>query len=193
MNCAEPIDAAVLADYWLGALGGQEEEAVELHLLECDACGERLREGIALADGIRKVAREGSLVMVVSDAFLKHATEQGMKVREYAPPRGGSIDCTVALDDDLLIGALTTDLSGAKRVDLAFCDAGGVEHHRLADIPFRPEAETVRFQQSITYAKAAPSETMMARVIGFNEAGAEQVLGEFTFNHARTIPGPAGR
>jgi hypothetical protein len=193
MNCAKPIDAALLAEYWIGALAGEEEEAVEMHLLQCDACGGRLREVIALAEGIREVAREGSLVMVVSDAFLKHAAEQGMKVREYAPPRGGSIECTVSADDDLLIGRLTADLSGARRVDLAFCDAGGVEHHRLLDIPFRSEADGVRFQQSITYAKAAPSESLMARMIAFDEMGAERVLGEFTFNHTRTIPGPPGR
>jgi len=192
MNCVKPIDAAVLADYLLGALAGEEEEVVELHLLECDTCGGRLREVIALAEGIREVVREGSLVMVVSDAFLKRASERGMTVREYAPPRGGTIECTVAADDDLLIGRLAADLSGARRVDIALCDVGGVEHHRLADIPFHSEADSVQFQQSITYAKAAPSETMMARLVSFDDAGAERVLGEFTFNHTRTIPGPAG-
>jgi hypothetical protein len=49
----------------------------------------------------------------------------------------------------------------------------------------------VVFQQPIPYAKAAPSETMIARLVGFDEAGAESVLGEYTFNHTRTMPGPA--
>ena len=51
----------------------------------------------------------------------------------------------------------------------------------------------VAFQQSITYAKAAPSETMIARLVGFNEAGAERLLGEYTFNHTRTLPGSGTR
>ena len=76
MNCTDPIDAAVLADYWLGALGGSEEEAVETHLLGCDDCGDRLRDVIALAEGVRRMAREGSLRMVVSDAFLRRAGEE---------------------------------------------------------------------------------------------------------------------
>jgi hypothetical protein len=192
MNCTNPIDVAVLVDYWLGALAGSEEDAVEVHLLECEQCGERLREIIALAEGVRKQAREGSLVMVVSEAFLKRAAEEGMRVREYAPPRSGSIECTVSADDDLLIGRLAVNLSGAKRVDLCFCDGRGVEHHRLPDIPFHSDAEAVRFQQSITYAKGAPSETMIARLVDFDDAGTERVLGEYTFNHTRTIPGPPG-
>ena len=190
MNCTNPIDVAVLMDYWLGALAGSEENEVEEHLLECGQCGERLGEIIALAEGIRAMGREGSLVMVVSEAFLKRAAEQGMRVREYAPPRSGSIECTVSADDDLLIGRLAANLSEAKRVDLCFCDGRGVEHHRLPDIPFHAEAEAVRFQQSITYAKGARSETMIARLVDFDDAGKERVLGEYTFNHTRTIPGP---
>ena len=39
MSCLHPIDAAILADYWLAALAAAEEEAVEEHLLECDQAG----------------------------------------------------------------------------------------------------------------------------------------------------------
>jgi hypothetical protein len=53
VSCSNPIDAAVLADYWLASLASPEEEAVEEHLFECDRCGGRLREVIALAEGVR--------------------------------------------------------------------------------------------------------------------------------------------
>jgi anti-sigma factor RsiW len=76
MNCLNPIDAAVLTDYWLAALPQSEEEAVEEHLFACDECGARLREVIALAEELRKLARQGSLIMVVSEAFVKRAAEQ---------------------------------------------------------------------------------------------------------------------
>jgi len=192
MTCRNPLDAAVLADYWLAALPEPEQEAAEEHLFACDACGDCLREVIALADAVRNLARQGSLIMVVSDAFLERAAHDGLRVREYAPPIGGEIACTVTAEDDLLIGRLTADLSAAGRLDLAFCDAHGTERHRLPDIPFRREAGGVAFQQSITYAKAAPSETMIARLISVDEAGHEQLLGQYTFNHTRTMPGPAG-
>jgi hypothetical protein len=189
MNCSHPIDATVLADYWLAALPGPEEEAVEEHLLGCDECGPRLRDTIALADGVRNLAREGSLRMVVSDAFLRRAAEEGLRVREYAPPPGGSIQCTVKAEDDILIARLAANLSEAARVDLCICDERGVEQFRLADIPVHSGASSIAYQEPITSAKAAPTHTMIARLVAFDETGGERVLGEYTFNHTRSLPG----
>src|SRR2546425_3066563 len=50
-------------------------------------------------------------------------------------------------------------------------------------------AGSVAFQQPIGYAKAAPSETMIARLVAVDESSGERLLGEYTFNHTRTIPG----
>jgi len=189
MSCADPLDAAVLADYWLAALAGAEEENVELHLLDCDECGGRLREVMALAEGVRKIAREGSLRMIVSDAFVQRAVGDGLRARQYAVPAGGGVECTVMAEDDLLIGRMAADLSGARRVDLCICDERGVEQMRMADIPVSSAGEVV-YQESLTFAKAAPSMKMIARLVGFDEAGVERLLGEYTFNHTRSLPGP---
>ncbi len=112
MKCSNPLDATTLADYWLALLTKPEEEAVEEHLFSCDECGARLREQITLAEGVRKLAGEGALRMVVSDAFLKRATEEGLRVHEYALRPGDRVECTVTADDDLLVGRLAADLSG---------------------------------------------------------------------------------
>jgi Putative zinc-finger len=189
-SCSNPIEAAMLMDYWLAALPPTAEEAVEEHLLTCDGCGDRLREVIALAESLRTLARCGSLQVVISDQFVKHAAETGHRVREYAPPPGGSVQCTVAADDDLLVARLAADLSRAARVDLSWCDAQGVEFLRMADIPVRGEAGTVICQQSITFAKASPSNTLIARLVAVDTEGAERLLGEYAFHHTRTIPGP---
>lgn len=188
MSCASPIDAAVLADYWLAALPGPEEEAVEEHLLGCDRCGERMREVIALAEGVRELARGGSLRMVVSDAYLRRAAEDGLRIREYAPPRGGSVQCTVTADDDILIGRLAADVSGANRVDLCICDERGVERSRMRDIPLHAAAESIAYQESIAALKAAPTNTMIARLLAVDAEGGERLLGEYTFHHTRTLP-----
>src|SRR5436190_7534241 len=190
MNCLNPLDATLLVDYWLAAMAKPEEEAVEEHLFSCDECGARLREVIALAEGIRTLAREGSLQIVVSETFLRRAAEEGLRVRQYAPPAGGSVQCTVTAEDDLLIGRLAANLSGAKRIDLCLCDRRGVEQVRLADIPFQSGAGNVAWQQSMTWAKAAPSDTTIARLVTFDETGVERLLGEYTFHHTRTLPGP---
>jgi hypothetical protein len=179
-------------DYWLAALPSADEEAVEQHLMTCDGCGDRLREVIALAEGLRALARSGSLQVVITDQFVKHAAETGLRVREYAPPQGEGVQCTVAADDDLLVARLAVDLTRAARIDLSWCDPRGVEHQRMSDIPVRTEAGTVICQQSITWAKASPTATMVARLLSVDDQGNERLLGEYTFHHTRTIPGPPG-
>ena len=192
VDCSNPLEVNVLMDYWLGALSSDGEGMVEQHLMTCDQCGDRLREAIVLADGLRGVARSGELPVVISDQFVKHAAETGLRVREYAPPPGGSVQCTVAADDDLLLARLALDMTTVSRVDLSWCDPEGVEHHRMTDIPVRAGAGSVIFQQSITWAKASPSATRIARLLAVDEQGDERLLGEYTFHHTRTIPGPPG-
>lgn len=167
-----------------------EEGTVEEHLLSCDECGDRLREVIALAEGVRTLAREGSLRMVVSEAFLQCVTEEGLRVRQYAPPAGGGVECTVTAEDDILIARLAANLSGARRVDLCFFDDRGIEQGRLTDIPVSSSAESILLHESMSFAKAAPTHKLIARLVTFDEAGTEKLLGEYTFNHTRSLPGP---
>src|SRR5215510_9580802 len=189
-KCSNPIDITVLADYWLAALEVSDEEAVEEHLFECDKCGERLRELIALAEGVRELARSGSLKMIVSETFLKRAAEEGLRIRQYAPPAGGSVECTVTAEDDLLIGRLAADLSTVARVDLCICNETGIEQLRLPDIPVHSGAGSVIYQESITFAKAAPTQKLLMRLVTFDDAGEERAVGEYSFNHTRSLPGP---
>lgn len=189
-DCATPVDATVLADYWLGLLTEAEEAPVEEHLFSCEACGDRLREVISLADGLHNLARAGSLRIVVSDKFLRRAAQQGLRVRQYAPSRGGGVQCTVTAEDDILIGRLAADLKGAQRVDLSICDDQGTEQFRMRDIPVNPSAGSVIIEESITFAKAAPTSKMIMRLLTVDGAGNEVLLGEYTFNHTRSLPGP---
>jgi len=117
--CSDPIDRAILMDYWLALLPSTVEQAVDLHLLGCDACSDRLRETIALSESLSHVARSGELPVIVSDAFVRHAIAAGRQVREYAAMPGESVPCTVSADDDYLVARLGADLRGAGRVDLS--------------------------------------------------------------------------
>lgn len=188
--CATPVEATELADYWLRILPEAEEASIEEHLFTCDKCGDRLREVISMSEGLRNLAREGSLRMVVNDAFLRRVAEQGFRVRQYAPPRGGGVQCTVSAEDDILIGRLAADLKRAKRVDLSICDERGAERHRMRDIPVNPSAGGVTLEESISFAKAAPTNITIMRLLNVDEAGHEELLGEYTFTHTRTLPGP---
>jgi len=190
--CAEPIDPAILMDYWLARLDSSDEEPVEIHLLECDFCGRRLREVIELAEGLQALARSASLRVIVGDALIQRATDEGRQVREYTVHPGEPIACTVAADDDFLVAHLTADLNRASRVDLSLCDPSGVEWQRMADIPVRADAAAVIYQESVSFAKAAPSSSMTARLLAVEADGSERLIGEYIFNHTRTIPGPPG-
>jgi hypothetical protein len=68
----------------------------------------------------------------------------------------------VTAEVDLFIGHLRANFAEATRVDLHIYDAHGVEQHRSADIPLHSQTEDVAFQQPISYAKAGPSEKMIA-------------------------------
>ena len=184
LNCKNPIDEGVLADYWLAALPPAEEEPVEEHLLACDSCGALLRKIIAIADAIRKMAREGRVRVVVSEAFLEHAAREGLRVRQYAPPRGGSVNCTVTVDDDLLVAKLAVDLSKAKRVDLFYTHPGGTV--RLADIPVNPASGEVILNVAIPQMRLAPAHVAVVQLVAVDGTG-ERFLGEYTFNHSPSL------
>jgi hypothetical protein len=62
----------------------------------------------------------------------------------------------------------------------------------MNDIPVRAGAGHVIFQESSTFAKAAPSSSMVARLLAVGADGGERLLGEYFFQHTRTIPGPPG-
>src|SRR4051812_10288942 len=58
MSCANPIDPAVLADYWLAELPAAEESALEEHLFACGDCASSLQSLVDLIAGIRALARQ---------------------------------------------------------------------------------------------------------------------------------------
>jgi hypothetical protein len=189
-KCSNPIDVTLLVDYWLAALEGSVEDAVEEHLFACDECGERLRELIALAEGVRELARSGSLRMIVSEVFLKSAGEDGLRIRQYTTAPGGSVECTVTAEDDILIGRLAANLGDVRRLDLSICNNAGIEQRRLRDLPFHPGASSVIWQESMTFAKAAPTDRLIYRLVSVDETGSDHPIGEYTFNHTRSLPGP---
>lgn len=188
--CASPITDERLLDYWMARLDEATEAGVEEHLFTCDACGARLSATIALANALRDIAHSGSLRVIVSEDFVRHARTAGRTVREYTPPCGGAVACTVSADDEFLIARLVADLAGVSRVDLGAYDSAGRERVRMTDVPVDAAAGAVLLQESVTFAKSAPDDVMVLRLLAV-EADGERVLGEYEMRHTRTIPGPA--
>jgi hypothetical protein len=179
--CAEPLAFATLVDYWFGDLAGPEEERVEEHLLECDACAGGLRELIATGDGVRRLAHQGAFTMIVSPSFLEAASRQGLRVREYIVPSGGRVACTVTADDDLMVGRLKGDFRGVSRLDLMVRVEDGPEH-RIEDLPVAPSSGEVIVAQAMPAMRMMPSCVMRMRLVA-PEPGGERLVGEYTFAH----------
>ena len=103
----------VLLDYWLHDTDPATTDALDEHLMQCDECGQALDDLIALGDGVRAAFRAGAVSGVTSDAFLQRLVAQGLRVREYRLSHNGSVNCTVAPEDELLVAHLEAPLAGS--------------------------------------------------------------------------------
>ena len=167
-----------LVDYWFG----EAEAGIEEHLFECEECTGRLEELAALGAGIRAVYRAGALHAVVSRGFVEGLKREGLKLREYPVSAGGSVNCTMAREDDFVVSRLQAPLAGVERLDLLFLGERGETHGTLEDIPFDPAAGEVLFCPAAAALKASPAHTSRMRLVAV-EAGGKRTLGDYTFVH----------
>ena len=174
-------DIQALVAYWLGELEGGE---VEEHLFACEACSARLEELAALGAGIRAVVREARVAAVISGPFLEALRRQGMRIREYRVPAGGSVDCTFLADEDAVVSTVEAPLAGVARLDaLMRTEVGGeVIEARVEDVPFDAAAGEVVILQSTETLRRLPAHVHRLRLVAV-EGKAERVVGEYTFVH----------
>jgi hypothetical protein len=173
-------------------ISGDEEGRLDAHLLGCDACSRRLQELVDLGGVIRSLVRHGAVYAIISDRLLERLARGGARVREYQVPVNGSVNCTVAPHDDLLVARLQAPLAGVDRLDLVLVDMGEPGEARLAEIPFDPASGTVILMPQITEVRRRPAHQARMRLVAVSGSG-ERVLGEYVFNHSpwRT-PGNSG-
>ena len=183
-GCDEPLALATLVDYWFGDLPAPDAEQIEEHLFECDACGDRLRGLVAIGDGVRRLAHEGAVQMIVTRSFLETAAREGLRTREYVVAPGESVACTVTAQDDLLIGRMRADFTGVSHLDVHI-QAEGQPETWIKDVPVSPDA------QELILALAMPAARTLGRAVLHysliaREGPADRVLGDYTFDHTPT-------
>ena len=180
-TCVDPIGDEALVEYWLGELDETSEVRLDEHVLGCAACSQRLAGVVALADGIRSVVGVGAVRMFVTDAFVKSAIEHGRRVREYRVPRNGSVNCSVAPEDELLVSRLEAPLAGVNRIDvISYLD--DVQTGVFRDIPFDARSGEVVVVPKLSQLRAMPSHRQRFRLLAVDDNG-ERVVGDYTFNH----------
>ena len=147
--------------------------------LGCEACSAGLAEVQVLVEGVRRAFDAGHVAAVLTPGFVERLRARGMRVREYAVPLNGSVNCTVAPEDQLLVGRLQAPLAGVERLDLLVSDEG---EHRLADVPFDAAAGEVVMAPGIAALRRRPAHRQVVRLVAV-EQGGERMVGEYTFNH----------
>ena len=177
-------DLATLVSYWLGELDEAREAEIEQHYLGCDECSGRLAEVEALAAGVRRAFASGRAHAVVTAPFVERLQSLGLRLREYHVPRNGSVNCSVAPEDDVLLSHLQAPLQDVTRLDAIVvtpAEAGGGQF-RFEDIPFDPAAGEVVLVPGIERVRALPECREVVRLVAVEAAG-DRVIGEYTFNH----------
>lgn len=190
-TCASPIPPATLLEYWLGELDEAREGALDEHLLGCGDCSANLQGLVDLAGEVRAAVRAGAVGTVLTGAFVQRLALQGLRMREYRAPRNGSVYCTVAPDDDLLITRLDAPLAGVDRLDLERLSGDGGAIERLRDVPFDAKASEVVFTPRMDRIRALPASTIRYRLLAIAPSG-ERLVGEYTFHHTPYRPGERG-
>ena len=172
-----------LVDYWLGDTDAVATEAIDAHLMQCDACGNALDEVVALARGVKEAFRGGAVPSMLSVPFVERLKSAGRRVREYRVPHNGSVTCGVAPEDDLLVSHLSAPLLGVTRLDAVFARSFAPgQQSRLKDIPFDAARGEVLFAPKLTEVRGLPSHEMVVRLLAVDATG-EREVGHYTFRH----------
>jgi len=185
--CRSAIPVSVLLGYWF-AEDVAAESTTEEHLMGCAHCSEGLEKLVRLGGGIRQATRNGKFHGVFSNAFLRNLRADGLRVREYHLQAGGSVACTIAPDDDLVVSHLRAHLADVQRLDLVFLDLASGHEQRLTDVAFDPAAEEIVLAPNSHALRALGAASQQLRLVAVTE-GSEREIGRYTFNHYRFTAG----
>jgi len=172
-----------LLAYWLGDTDEAATAAIDEHLLACDECGARVDEIVALADGVRRAFDEGSVNAFVTPSFVDAIAARGARVREYRLAPGGSVACSVAPEDDLLVARLDAPLAGVTRIDAVWRITPGGQEMRHDDIPFDAAHGQVLMLPRLAEVRRAPAHTFEVRLVAV-EGDSQRDIAHYTLNHS---------
>jgi hypothetical protein len=183
-TCHAIFPEQTLASYWLGELETAAEADLEEHLFGCAACSARLQALARLGEGVKRLMRDGNVRAILSAPFVKHLQELGVRVREYRVPAGGSVECTVTPQDDLVLAHLHAPLNDVQRLDLIVHDVAHGASERVEDVAFDPTADAIVMLPNTAALRHLTSATLRVQLLAV-EPGLERVIGEYTFNHSQ--------
>lgn len=171
-----------LLSYWLGELDAARELRLEEHLFACADCTARLRAIVDLGAAIRRETLRGDFGYVVPEPLMRRMKQAGLRVREYTLEPGGSVDCTVTRDDDLVASYLHAPLRDVRRLDVLI-DNSAAGKQRLNDVAFDPAAGRLALVPSVSFLRTLGHAQQRVWLVAVDGAD-ERVIADYTFNHS---------
>lgn len=124
-----------LLDYLLGETASERLGAIEDHIFECDSCAERVESVERLREAVAGAARRGEIAANITTAFVERAIRDGLTVREYRIPEGGTVPCSAG-PEDLWVVRLAGEFGDLEGLDLA-AEFHDLEHEAVVPVPGR--------------------------------------------------------
>jgi hypothetical protein len=172
-----------LAAHALGDLDDRESAAVDEHILECSECAAKLERLLLMGDAVRELVRHGHVRTGVTPSMLSRLQREGLVTRTYHVARGGSVACSVAVDDVYILVELEADLANVTRVD--FVKRRDEHRVRLRDLPKDRARGVVTFVMRGDELRKFPSGTDEVTLLAI-EGDGERTLGTYVFEHTAT-------
>jgi hypothetical protein len=172
-----------LSDYWTADAAPEQIERIEAHVFACAACTELLAEADLLRRSIGSVARAGGFQAFVTDSLLNQLSRDGVRVRTYVMNAGGSVQCTVWDDDDILVTRLRADFGGVSTVDAVMRLDTGEEWGRASDVPVPEGGGELIMALPAALVRHAPDGPMRLTLRASSTSQDAPALAEYTFDH----------
>jgi hypothetical protein len=172
-----------LSDYWTADVSPDDMERIEAHVFACSACTELLADMDRLRRSIGEVARTGGFQAFVTDSLLNQFARDGVRVRSYAMEAGGSVQCAVWDDDDVLVTRLRADFSGINAVDAVLRLDTGEEWSRATDIPIAGGSRELIMALPAELVRRAPEVAIRLTLRSSAASPDTAPLAEYTFDH----------
>lgn len=173
-----------LSDWWAGDLAQAERDALEEHLLACEACAVRAARLADLAGGVAALARAGAVAGPTTAAVLARLERDGLRVHRYPIAAGEVVPCSVWPEDEVMAAVL--DVRGLAageegRFDL-LARVGDEPPVRVDDVPLDRTTGTVVWLSVAARERRRSATRVSFRLIRV-AAGGEAVVGEYGLAH----------